>query len=579
MADNDLQVPFIDGKNNQTKLYWYNKLVEAVPALKGTMGASYDPELVYYRLLNDGKIVDPTSPESLNGIIGDMAPTSRYAMPYYGSLAAAYLTGSTTQLKWLTWGDSMAQGIFESLYNPLRRKFGGNLAGVYLIGSSKSVTANITTGSVVESSTSYDAWPTGLVSTFNSGATRTYGVGGAGFVSNKIKIYYVKEAGAGTFKVQVDGIDVAGFESVSASGTLGELGVVALNPTLGNHTVKVVNLTGTIRVIGAGFENTTVSGIIPINVSKGGLELPDAMGAIAARTNFQAFLADVVPTVITHEMKENASWYEERLGQLLDVFLAGSPKSDVVLIATPEIGGTAHSGIAEQNASLRRLATKFGHSVFDADKAFGTYEHALSMDFYTAGDTVHYNAKGKEFLAWLFARDLNLFERFGYSKANSSEIIAEEILSIGNNPLQRTLQFLADIGSALDTKALVQRQLSFLSKTGIEDTNSWLIRPDNSNSQQIPDGVRVGSTGPFLRSLFAGERLSVMSARGGGTTKDFAARALIASGTGAYVGLPAVTTANRPTGVPAGATVLDMTLEKVITYQGQRWIDAMGTTV
>lgn len=61
-AENDLQVPFIDGKTNQEKLYWYNKLTKAMPTLRNLPIATFDPELIYYRLVNAGEI-----PESSGG--------------------------------------------------------------------------------------------------------------------------------------------------------------------------------------------------------------------------------------------------------------------------------------------------------------------------------------------------------------------------------------------------------------------------------------------------------------------------------------------------------------------------------
>lgn len=529
-----------------------------------------------------GLLDDPASQTAmaLNATILDKAsaltPTARYPMRAYGAALAKHLAGTAAQVKWMVGVDSMAPGIFERLFERLRHQFGGNIVGVYFTGSSRSVTNNASTGTITESTTAYDAWPTGIVSSFATGATRTYGVGGAAFTSNKIKVYYVKEAGAGTFKLQVDGVDAVGFENVSAVGTLGELGIATITPTLGAHTVTVVNLTGTVRIIGVGFENTTLSGIIPVSVYKGGLELPDAVGAASARSNYQAFVADVQPTVITQEMKEGTSTFDANLTLLLDIFKNGSPSSDVVLIASPAIGNDLTDEQGQQNTILRAKAAEYGYAVFDADKAFGTYEDALARGFYTAGDAVHYNTAGKDFLANLFGRDMNLFPRAG-TETSTGKAIVETTLELGAIPTQRSLR-LVDV-SALDVLAYVQRALKFVKLDGVEDANSWLIQPNNSTNQQIPTGIRVGSAGPFLQSVLSGERLAIKSARGGGTTKDLEMRAVVLTGTGAYLGLPAVTTANRPTGIGAGASVFDTTLGKPVWYNGTAWVDATGTTV
>lgn len=55
----DLDVPYIDGQFNQEKEYWYNKIVSAIPELKGHPEALYgDNRLLYLRLVNEGLISD-----------------------------------------------------------------------------------------------------------------------------------------------------------------------------------------------------------------------------------------------------------------------------------------------------------------------------------------------------------------------------------------------------------------------------------------------------------------------------------------------------------------------------------------
>jgi len=445
----------------------------------------------------------------LSNTVGASTPTARYSMPAYGSAVAKHLAGTSTALRWLTWGDSMATGIHERLAPALRRAFGGTLSGVYFSGPIRSTTANATTGTVTESVVAYDVWPTGLVTTFAAGAERTYGAGGASVVCNKIKVYYVKEAGAGTFKLQVDGVDVVGFESVSAVG--GGLGIATLAPTLGAHTVKLVGLTGSVRVIGVGFEDTTISGYVAINVSKGGLGLNEALGSATARANLAAFIADVAPTVISHEMKENAAWYDEGLRRELGIFTTSAPAADIVLVATPETGDPAPTGIPEQNAILRALAAEYGVLVFDADKAFGPYSDALTAGFYSVGDKVHYNTVGQDFLAGLYARDLNLFGRFGPAQSRLARQTFETGFSVIPEGGDAVAVF--EQSSGFDLLLKLKRAFKILKADGVEDANSWEMRPDGEN--RIPNGTRVGNAGAYLRSTSTSS-LSVMSARGGG---------------------------------------------------------------
>jgi len=492
---------------------WARELLDAIESVEGVN------DVIVKDLITDP---ETQTGAALNATI-DTA-VGRFSLPNYGAAMAAFHAGTPTRIKWLTWGDSMAQGIFERLAPRLRLHLGGQFAGVYFTGSTRSVTAITSTGTITDATTAYDAWPTGAVSTFATGATRTYGVGGASTVCDTVKVYYVKEPGAGTFKVQIDGEDVEGFTSISAAGTLGTLGVVTLDVTRGAHTAKVVNLTGAVRIIGLGFEDSTVSGLVPINVSKGGLELPDAMGAATARANFAAFLEDVQPTIITHEMKESATWYQERLTQLLDVFADGAPLADVVLVATPEIGGTAHTGIPEQNATLRALAKQYGHPVFDADIAFGSYASALAHGLYSEGDTVHYNTAGKDYLAGLFAAATALFARAASTQSRDVSAVLEQSFRLG--PDVDDYVSLMEQQSGFDVLWKLKRQLAITPQSGTPDASSWLIRPDNGNNQQIPNGVRVGTTGPFVRGINASVA-SFMTARGGGVPVAVSQRAYI----------------------------------------------------
>ena len=70
--------------------------------------------------------------------------------------------------------------------------------------------------------------------------------------------------------------------------------------------------------------------------------------------------------------------------------------------------------------------------------------------------------------------------------------------------------------------------------------------------------------------------LLVMSARGGGSTRDLQAREVIAQ---SVFRVPSYATGSRPTGIVAGAMVYDSTLGKPIWYTGSVWKDAAGTTV
>ncbi|WP_062527388.1 hypothetical protein [Demequina rhizosphaerae] len=212
-------------------------------------------------------------------------------MPNFAAAVSSHLAGGAVQAKFVTMLDSMAQYRLQELAAPIHCMFGGGSlwTGLYFSGPVASVMQiGATTGTVTDSTTAYDAWPTGGVSTYAAGGARTFGVGGAAFTCNKIKVYFIKEPGAGSLKIQVDGVDASGFESTSAAGTLGELCIATITPTLGSHTVSIVGLAGSVRVLGIGMEDTSVSGPVTVNISNGVLESATAFANATARANLQA---------------------------------------------------------------------------------------------------------------------------------------------------------------------------------------------------------------------------------------------------------------------------------------------------
>ncbi|MEP7739779.1 hypothetical protein ABKW28_19225 [Nocardioides sp. 31GB23] len=492
------------------------------------------------------------SAATLSASIDGSALTAKYPMPSYGRQVSDYLAGTTTHLRWLTWGDSMAQGLFEKLYEDLRRAFGGGIAGVYFAGSSRSITATATTGTVTESTTSYDAWATGAVTTFAAGSTRTYGVGGGSFVCDQVKVYYITEPGAGTFKVQIDGADATG--TIDASAASIGLGVVTLTPALGSHTVKVVNLTGTVRTPGAGvgMVNSTISGIVVANVSKGGLALPDAFGTAGAKATLTAFLADFAPHVISHEMKETAATYEAGLTDEFDVFTAGAPNADVVLIATPAVGLDPDDDQAAQNTILKRLAATYGYSVVDLYAAFGPFTQARDVyGFYDPAENTHYNDAGKRFGSAFLARDLDLFGRFKRQSDTRKDTTVEETLTLGNNPLQRVMQFIADLSTALDVTTRFRRKWEWADMNG----NVFAVLRSGNSTTAVSGLPRYSSIGDAMAGFFGSSASLLQVRRWSGSnfngTGDLQARALLRVRT------------NINASAVSGAVVLDLSLGSV----------------
>jgi len=281
------------------------------------------------------------------------------------------------QVKWLTFGDSYAQLIYAQIAPSLLKMVGNNIAGSYFSGSYFGITGNSSTGAVTNNTNDFQSWVTGITQTFSTGASFTYGLGGAKALATKIKIYYVIEPGGGTFKVQVNGVDAVGFTNVSTAGTLGTLGVVTINQARTLSDWTVVNLTGTIKIIGTGYEDNTISGLTTINVSQGGIPLGGGLNSVTgyatALANFNQFLADVTPTVFSFEMKEDSSYYSTALNTFFTGLNSNLTNTDVLLIgSTPMASGDADQVI--QNTQLESIATSFNYKYYDTYRIFKNYK-------------------------------------------------------------------------------------------------------------------------------------------------------------------------------------------------------------
>jgi len=314
------------------------------------------------------------------------------------------------QIKWLTFGDSFAQLMYKEIAPKLFSISGNNLSGAYFNGAYRGTTNNSTTGTIIENTTDFQSWVTGLTTTFNTGASRTYGYGAVKANATKIKIYYVIEPGAGTFKVQVNGIDAVGYTNVSANGVLGTLGVVTITQVRTLSDWTVVNLTGTIKIIGTGFEDSTVSGLTTINVSQGGIPLGGTLNSVTgyatAMNNFNSFLADIQPTVMSFEMKENSSYYEEALNTFYSTIDSNLSNTDVLNIgSTPVATNNADQIIC--NKHLEDISTVFKYNYYNTYSIFGTFNMLTELGW--GGDGVHLTAQAHQYRGKLMLEDLDIY--------------------------------------------------------------------------------------------------------------------------------------------------------------------------
>jgi hypothetical protein len=144
-------------------------------------------------------------------------------------------------------------------------------------------------------------------------------------VADTIRVFWINN-GAGTFKIQVDGVD----NTTPAVTSGGGLGIATITVARGAHTVTIVGLTGNSKIVGVGYEDSTASGI---NVSQGGAGIEQP--SVQAWANFGTFLAAVQPDVLTFEAKEGPTALTAGLDKLLPTVQGSASHCDVVLIQSP----------------------------------------------------------------------------------------------------------------------------------------------------------------------------------------------------------------------------------------------------
>lgn len=459
-------------------------------------------------------------------------------LPARGPGSKAYTKGigaTPVQLRWVSLGDSVAELKMRWMFKALNRAYGGGVPGAAISTGSTGTGWGIT-GTTVNSSSGvtgatadFDAWFSGVTSRFATNGNATYGIGGVSAFWDTAKVYYVKGPSSpdgGTFKIQVDGVDEAGFTNVSASNASITLGIATITRgSVAQHSLGIINLTGAHRIIGVAFFSSTQGGLIHCGIDQGGIRMDDAVSTAGGRGNLQAFLADFAPDVVTLECKEASSYFAAALSTMLPIITAGAPTATFVGIgSTPVSSGDADQVI--QNAQLRAACFANGGIYWDGYAPVVNYATLNALGW--AGDGTHPTDQCNEFLAGLMLRDLGLLDHPGLNVGNDLDF---------NNARLRTILNIGDVrsdgaalsnasvapsGSGFDVTATIRRVWQWISASGTADTNSWVMRPDNSSDQQIPNGVKVGLTGPYLQAN--GTALSVYSARGGGSARDFEAR-------------------------------------------------------
>jgi len=517
---------------------------------------------VFATLIDNGESESRTS---LDVVVTDSALSNAYPLK---RLTERYddrnRNASIQQARVIALGDSIALFKWHTLYAQLTRALGGDEreAGV-AVGSSADGdgwhTAGInwfnTNAGWSLLTNAFDVWFSGYAHRLTATGSVDFGTGGVNAKWDVAKIYYAKEAGAGTFQILVDGVPATGYENVSASGSglgvirIGKIGVAA-------RRLTILGLTGIVKIIGPSFESSTIPGVVFSNISQGGISLD--MQTTQGLANLGTFISDFDPDFITFEMKETANTYAANLEKLLDVVDSAAPLADFVGIgSTPTLNENTDQLL--QNEILKAKCLEHGQIYWDGYKPFKSYAVLDSVGW--AGDGIHVDDKASAFLADLMAADLRLFDHGGSDwprNVNSDRVTTDE-LYIG-----RLLKYIHS-----ETMTEMNIISGFLQ---IKNSNGDLIMQIGQVAGQhmIPQAATVGDTN---NARLTGDATSITIANNAGNGfADLKAKNIAVNGGRiTFLQLPSMPTDLQGAAWGDGTIITVDGIDGLLTFFGTRW--------
>ena len=328
--------------------------------------------------------------------------TSGQEAAFRGAVNAAELANSTLRLprllsrfqtsglinpSFLLVGDSVAEGKTYAFFDELARRW--SRVQSYAGWVNTATPANGATTSL----TDFATWPTGIHHVIPAGGTVEFKEGSLlQWRANQARIYYIREPGAGSFKVQAsynDGAyaDVTG--TISASAASVSTAVETITLPLGLNSVQVVGVSGTVRIPPImRYQETGAPGAQMSTLHRGGITVQQLSATPTAITN--PVIADIAPDVIVMEVKDALADLQAGLATLVSkINGALGYRPDWVFLGTNQIPGDNADRIAA-NSFMRSYAETNGYAFLDLSFLFGpTIAAAQTAGLQGAGSDVH----------------------------------------------------------------------------------------------------------------------------------------------------------------------------------------------
>jgi hypothetical protein len=383
-----------------------------------------------------------------------------------------------THIRLAMLGDSMAGLKMQQISASLDRRIGGiNPAGVNTAGNAAGAGSPTAGGDLastalvlcVAESLKYAYWPTGDVLRIDATGSAGWIYNGVNPTFTDVKVYYVKEPGAGTINLVVGGATVATANANAAAG----LGILSYTQAAAQATVSTTVTGGSVRVLFAHMRRTDLSGVdLYGGMARGGLLLSDAVSLAQGRAIWQAALADIAPDFVSFEMDDDFGdglTNDAAFNSFAAILDASCPNADKLIIgSTPRAANDA--GKLAATAFLKGACGTRGASYlfFDSYYLMGTYAEMNAI--FGTDDGVHPLAAAQAYAAeilWEFLGldgfNLGYVSRAINDRGTASRLARGTIIGADTG---KQLTFNTDATFGLDWTFAFPRTLSFVNDAG-----------------------------------------------------------------------------------------------------------------
>jgi hypothetical protein len=343
-------------------------------------------------------------------------------------------------------GDSMFETSRGQGLNATFRSNFGNAGNKLLDG-------NVSAGATVD----YDAclkWITGQTFRLPNNGIVEFGESTQPVISDKLTLYYNKQVGGGSFKIQTKRngaawVDEAGYTSIDTNcATVGdEVGVVititkAISDRSASYRIRAVGLgggsLGYVNIIGAGAWDTRSIGAINSWMTNSSTGINNTNNAKTTRRIItDPIMAVIAPDIILFSNYDGSTSATDDLPTLVSNLKLGvatngaNPVPSILLIGPPTgYDQPTDDGTKAQAKAMRNISIANNYTYWDNRVWAGGWQSALARGLILVND-VHYKQPAISQWPQLMLNDLSLVDSAGYGHTNVSE------LRIGNVRLRR----------------------------------------------------------------------------------------------------------------------------------------------